>query len=918
MGKYALDMEKYAALAREAAAEGCVLLKNDRHTLPLQKGDQVAVFGRMAFHYYKSGLGSGGLVNTRYVVSILDALKACKDITVDEELLHIYEVWIKDHPYDEGKGWGQVPWSQEEMPLTDAMLKTAEKDDVALVIIGRTAGEDQDNTDKAGSYRLTDTEVDLIRRVSKAFARTAVILNVGNIIDMKWVTDCDPSAVLYAWQGGQEGGNGVCDVLTGRVNPSGRLTDTIAEDISDYPSTANFGDFKRNEYREDIYVGYRYFVTFAKEKVLYPFGFGLSYTTFAIGASVGETDADTICVRVQVRNTGACAGKEVVQVYAAAPQGALDTPARVLCAFAKTKTLAPQETQELTIVFPKKTFASYDDSGVTGHRDCFVLLEGTYTFYVGSDVRTAQQAGTIGQAFTVTEQLSEICAPQKPFSRMRRLADGSLGYWDTPARVHGPYDRVEDPKEIAQTGDAGYKLSDVYDGKISMETFVAQLSDTDLITLFRGEGMCSPKVTPGTAAAFAGLTPSLRAFGIPAACASDGPSGMRMDCGAKAFSLPNGTLLGCTFNCELVRSLYEMTGRELRLNRVDTLLGPGLNIHRNPLNGRNFEYISEDPLVTGKMGAAQLQGLNIVGATGTIKHFAANNQETKRLEADAVVSVRALREIYLKGFEIAVKEGPARSIMTTYGPVNGVWTAGSYDLNTIALRNEWGFCGIVMTDWWAKANHEGEPSDAHTHAVMAAAQNDIYMVTADASDMKQDDVEAAFKAGTLTRGQLQRNACNILQFVLKSPAMLYEMERISAEELADRKEATKDDIDLSKMSRYTADETGRIRMEGTGWDTRQGKEVLADLKLKGGDHVLQMQVRSDLDELAQLPVTVYLDNIIQGTLSFRGSKGQWVIETLRFGTFEGHHYLRLYFGATGLTVAHVTFALDHTATDKEQ
>ena len=424
------------------------------------------------------------------------------------------------------------------------------RDDVALVILGRTAGEDQDNTDKPGSYKLTRTEEDLIRKVSSQFSRTAVILNVGNIIDMKWVREFDPAAVLYAWQGGQEGGNGVCDVLTGRVNPCGKLTDTIAEDISDYPSTSNFGDLQKNYYKEDIYVGYRYFETFAKDKVLYPFGFGLSYTSFSVQASAEEKDEHTVCVKATVKNTGTKPGKEVLEVYAKAPQGVLDTPVRVLCGFAKTKELAAGEEEHITLEIPKNTFASYDDSGVTGHRDCFVLLEGTYTIYVGTDVRTAQKAGSYPQTFTVLEQLEEVCAPQKPFARMTRKPGDVIGYSDTPERIYGPYDRVEKPAEISQTGDKGYRLEDVYDKKISMETFVAQLSDEDLIMLFRGEGMCSPKVTPGTAAAFAGLTPALRKFRIPAECASDGPSGIRMDCGTKAFSLPNGTLLGCTFNCD--------------------------------------------------------------------------------------------------------------------------------------------------------------------------------------------------------------------------------------------------------------------------------------------------------------------------------------------------------------------------------
>ena len=913
MSQYALDMEKYAALARQAVAEGCVLLKNENQTLPLKSGDRVAVFGRMAFHYYKSGLGSGGLVNTRYVVSILDALRQEKNITVDETLLGVYENWIKEHPYDEGEGWGKVPWSQEEMPLSDEVLQAAADNDVALVIIGRTAGEDQDNSAKPGSYLLTETEKELIAKVSKTFSRTAVLLNVGNIIDMKWVGETNPSAVLYVWQGGQEGGNGVCDVLSGRVSPCGKLADTIAEDILDYPSTANFGDPKRNEYREDIYVGYRYFETFAKEKVIYPFGYGLSYTTFSVMAALKEIQEKSICVQAEVTNTGTVSGKEVVQIYAKAPFAVLGTPERVLCGYAKTKTLKPGETQTLEFEIKKSTFASYDDSGVTGHRDSFVLLEGMYEIYVGTDVRTAAPAGSYAQDLTVVEALTEVCAPQRPFVRMVRNGNG-VAYADTPKRQYQPYERVEQPKEIAYTGDQGYRLCDVYDKKISMETFVAQLSDEDLIMLSRGEGMCSPKVTPGTAAAFAGLTDTLRAFGIPAACASDGPSGMRMDCGTKAFSLPNGTLLGCTFNTELVKNLYTMTGYELRSNRVDTLLGPGLNIHRNPLNGRNFEYISEDPFLTGTMGAVQLQGLNVVGATGTIKHFAANNQETKRLEADPVVSVRALREIYLKGFEIAVKEGKARAVMTTYGPLNGIWTAGNYELNTIVLRKEWGFSGIVMTDWWAKANYEGRDSDPKLHAVMAEAQNDLYMVTADASDMKQDDMLQKLKDGELTRGQLQRNAINILQFVLQSPAMLYEMDRITEEELIDRKRASADDVDIEHMQKYEADADGTIRIPGENWDTRQGREVLMDVRTNGGRYTIEVMARSALDELAQLPVTVYLDNIIQGTLSFRGSKGQWVTDTLAIGTTEAHHYMKLYFGATGLTIDHVRLRFDGTNT----
>lgn len=907
MGKYALDMDKYIALARRTAAEGCVLLKNDNHTLPLRKGDRVAVFGRIAFDYYKSGLGSGGLVNTGYVVGILDALREETDFSVDEKLLNIYKEWIKDHPYDGGGGWGLVPWSQKEMPLSDEVVEqAATENDIAIVIVGRTAGEDQDNAAEQGSYLLTDAERDMIAKVSRKFTRTAVLLNVGNIIDMKWVDELDPSAVMYVWQGGQEGGNGVCDVLTGRVNPCGKLTDTIAKDIKDYPSTANFGDESKNYYKEDIYVGYRYFETFAKDKVLYPFGFGLSYTTYATDASIVAVNEDSITVEATVKNTGDQPGREVVEVYLEAPQGALDKPARVLAGFAKTGVINPGDQETVSIVIPKSNYASYDDSGVTGHRDCFLLEKGIYHVYAGSDVREAEPAGTYEQDLQIIEQLEEACAPAEQFERMTRDASGSLVYKMTPARKFGPYDRIEKPEEIVYTGNKGYKLADVYDKKISMDEFIAQLSNDDLIMMFRGEGMCSPKVTPGTASAFGGLTDSLRGFGIPAACTTDGPSGLRMDCGTKAFSLPNGTLIGCTFDLDLTRKLYEMTGYELRKNRVDSLLGPGLNIHRSPLNGRNFEYISEDPLLTGKMGAAQIRGLSIVGSTGTIKHFATNNQEHKRREVEAVVSVRALREIYLKGFEISVKEGHARSVMTTYGPFNGMWTAGMYDLNTIVLRKEWGFEGIVMTDWWAAANDEGLGQDMKNHAPMVEAQNDLYMVSADCADMQQDNVKEALENGRLTRGQLQRNARNILGFILKSPAMLYKMNMISQEELADAASADDDEIDYSNIAYYKPDENGDVIIPGGDWNTEKGQSVMLGIETLFAEYDFEIVSRSSLDDLAQLPVSIFLNGTLKMMIPLRGSNGKWKTDRLDFGEIIGkNHYIRVFFGATGLEIDHI-------------
>ncbi|MFR5228622.1 MAG: glycoside hydrolase family 3 C-terminal domain-containing protein [Blautia wexlerae] len=915
MNSYKLDLEKYAALARQAVAEGCVLLENEGQALPLRDGERVAVFGRMAFHYYKSGLGSGGLVNTRYVVGILDALKECEGVHLDEKLMGIYEDWIMENPYDEGQGWGRVPWCQKEMDVTEEMLDCARRDDVSLVVIGRTAGEDQDNNAKAGSYCLTETEENMIRRVCEVSERTVVVLNVGNIIDMSWVEKYRPQAVLYVWQGGQEGGNGVADVLTGKVCACGKLTDTIAADIKDYPSTENFGDPFKNYYKEDIYVGYRYFETFARDKVLYPFGYGLSYTTFEMKAEVLKNTGDEITVSVTVSNTGEVRGKEVAQVYVKVPQGKLGNPARKLIGFAKTKELAPGEQEEICIVIQKYDMASYDDSGVTGHKSCYVLEEGCYEVFVGSDVRSAVSVGCYEEEFRVIEELEEAYAPVEKFQRMKAvlLPDGTYQAVteEVPVRTVDPQKRRanEMSETLDYTGDKGYKLVDVLDKKVSMEEFIAQISEEDLIAIFRGEGMCSPKVTAGTAAAFGGVTDGLTALGIPVGCCSDGPSGIRMDCGTKAFSLPNGTSFGCTFNVELVGALYEMTGKELLLNKIDSLLGPGMNIHRNPLNGRNFEYISEDPILTGRICAAQVKAMAKSGIGSTIKHFCGNNQEVGRSTSDSVISERALREIYLKGFEIAVKEGGARSVMTTYGSVNGLWTAGSYDLCTTILRKEWGFDGIVMTDWWAKSNYEGHQAEAPVKAPMVAAQNDIYMVVSDAkANPENDDVEEMLHAGKITLGELQRNAANILGFLLKSPSILILADRICEEELEAMNTKEEDDVDAGSLVSIESDSvTQKIVIDGALLHPAKGKaDVIAVTNEFMGDFTMKFTLKSDLGELAQLPVSVFLDNIHKMTVSVQGTNGKWVEESRILNMEFGHnHYIKFYYGADNLEIKEI-------------
>ena len=930
MDNQIFSVEKYAQTAREAVAEGIVMLQNRGGVLPLSKESRIALFGRNQFCYYKSGTGSGGLVNTAYVTGIAEALENDGRFCINTDLKAIYEEWLKDHPFNTGRGWAQEPWFQEEMPLSKEVVeKVRQQSDTAVIMIGRTAGEDKDNLVTEGSYLLTKTEEEMIKTVCSVFERSIVLLNVGNIIDMKWVDKYEPAAVLYVWQGGQEGGNGVLDVLSGDVSPSGRLTDTIAYDIEDYPSTKYYGDSTRNFYAEDIYVGYRYFSTFAPEKVLYPFGFGLSYTSFAIEAQLAQGKenqngekpetadkldvAQDITVHMQITNTGAYQGKEVIQVYCKAPQGMLGKAVRSLCGFTKTKALTPGEKQTLTVTIPMNYLVSYDDSGITGHKSCNVLEAGEYVFYVGENVRDAKEIGSlILDETAVIEKLEEAMAPVRAFEHMKpgvQKEEGTyfLTWQDTTLRTVDPGQRRLErlPEEYAYTGDKGYRLSDVEAGNVTMGQFLAQLTDEELCCIVRGEGMCSPKVTPGTASAFGGVTENLQNYGIPAGCCADGPSGIRMDCGTIAFSMPNGTCLACSFNEELVENLFTWTGLELRKNQIDTLLGPGMNIHRNPLNGRNFEYFSEDPILTGKMVAAQLKGMHRYDVTGTIKHFACNNQEHSRNFVETVISERALREIYLKGYEIAVKEGEARSIMSTYGPINAFWTAGAYDLLTTILRNEWGYKGIVMTDWWAKINDEGQKASIKNTAAMVRAQNDLYMVTGDSlSNASDDNSEESLKKGTVTRGEFQRCAANICNYLLTTPAYL-------------RKQGKETELD-KKLQEYVKQEdnaTGQILcVEGENpsidtalIDTSKGKSTTLQITVKErGLYRLEFSCKAveGTGELAQLPLSVFQDKVLVETVTLSGADTDWQKKVIDFPTplFRYTFYVKLFFGMSGMEI----------------
>lgn len=912
-----LDWNKYLDTAAKMVSEGIVMLKNENNALPLDADKEVAVFGRIQFHYYKSGTGSGGMVNVTKVVNILDGL-IDNGVKVNEKLLDTYRKWDRENPFDLGEGWGGEPWSQKEMPLDEGLVKeTAKSCETAIVIIGRTAGEEQDNRLEAGSYLLSDDEIEMLTVVRKHFKKVVLLLNVGNIIDMTDINRIAPDSVLYVWQGGMTGGKGTADVLTGKVSPSGKLPDTIAYKASDYPSDANFGREKnRDIYAEDIYVGYRYFETFAKEKVLYPFGFGLSYTAFEIKTEKAEITEGAVKLSVSVKNIGYYKGKEVIEVYCEAPQGRLGKAARVLCGFEKTRELAPQEEQVVEIAVDIAKLASYDDSGVTGNKSCYVLEAGEYKFYVGSDVRSAEYACSFEQGEDlVTERLTQSLAPVESFERIKPVCEGgafSIGREAVPvSEVDESARRLEKlPKEIAYTGDKGIKLWDVKNGKNTMDEFIAQLSDYDLSCIIRGEGMGSPRVTAGTASAFGGVSENLNGFGIPAGCCSDGPSGMRLDCGTKAFSLPNGTMIASSFNKELTSELFTFMGLEMAANKVDCLLGPGMNIHRHPLNGRNFEYFSEDPFLTGKMAAAELKGMAGAGVTGTIKHFCANNRETNRHFIDSVVSERALREIYLKGFEIAVKEGGASSVMTTYGRVNGLWTAGNFDLNTVILREEWGFKGFTMTDWWANINVRGKEPDKTDLAAMARAQNDVYMVCPD-GEKNDDNTLAALENGGIEKCELQRNAANICGFLLHTNALKRAEGIGDTVKVINREDEEQEDDKPVQFYKVDRD----ITLDLSDVDTKKGTSYSFALDLSNfGIYRVIVTASSTQSELAQIPMTLFSMGTAVGTFTFNGTGGKAVSMEKETPMFSRFTTFRIYFAQNGLDLHSIRFEL----TDKER
>ena len=812
-------------LAREAAAEGFVLLENKDHFLPLAKGSKVGLYGAGAIRTIKGGTGSGD-VNERDSVNIFQGMKnAGYDVTSSE--------WLED--YDKLYVQARLDWKNEiftklngdDTKFFDAYSATpffmpsgnpideekaaADGADTAFFVLARIAGENKDRFDTEGDYFISKEEKAILAQVSRCYKNIVLVINTGGLMDLAFVEEFDNiRSILQYVQAGQEGGNAFADVVSGDVTPSGKMTDTWAKDYYDYPGAEVYsyksGDLMKEKYEEGIFVGYRYFDTF-EVPVRYSFGYGMSYTDFEIRTDDIKVSGrgmmnPKVSVTVTVTNTGdTYAGKEVVQIYASCPQGRLVKEFRRLAGFGKTKLLAPKESQTMTITFPLYQLTSYEEESAS-----WILEPGMYGIWIGNDLNTSVLSGALEldekAVMTACENICPLKEELNEISPDAEKVQAREAAWQKEVKEKR-MSVIELKAAEIPTEKVDYQpVPEELPGKAGK--IVEALSVDQLALLATGD----PGRAQGNALGSAGISvPGAAAETSP--CASeepwnvttialvDGPAGLRLkreyqvDNGEIVASdflaaleggffskpqekrgttyyqfctaIPVGTLLAQSWDVELIKRVGEMIGHEMELFNVTLWLAPGMNIHRNPLCGRNFEYYSEDPLLAGMMAAAMTLGVQKVPGCGTtIKHFACNNQEDNRMGSDSILSERALREIYLKGFEIAVKDAQPMSIMTSYNLINGVHAANCYDTCTKAARDEWGFAGAIMTDWTTtNVQIQGEC----TAAGCMRAGNDMVMpgLPEDHENIKKELAD-----GTLTMAELKRCIYNTVNIVLQS------------------------------------------------------------------------------------------------------------------------------------------------------
>jgi beta-glucosidase len=758
----------HIALSKNAAKEGMVLLKNNGGLLPIAQGTKLALFGIGTFDYVKGGGGSGD-VTVEYEVNLYEGLKKLgSHVEICEELADFYRAYIRE--ISDTFYW---PGQKPEPALPDELcVRVREYTDTAVISISRFSGEGWDRDLKGhpmyeeGDFYLSHAERAMVEQVKKHFPKIVVVMNVGGMVDTEWFCSDDTiSAVLMAWQGGMEGGTAAAELLCGYGNPSGKLSDTFAKKLEDYPSTENFHESDAYvDYTEDIYVGYRYFETIpgAAERVNYPFGFGLSYTTFDWSVQGLEQKDSQFTLKATVQNTGSYAGKEVIQVYVSAPQGKLGKAARSLVAFQKTELLEPGCSQELLLKWDLSAMVSYDDLGKVA-KAAYILEKGDYFFYVGNSVRDTVK---LDDVFSLTEDqiVQQLSTKIQPHGLKKRLlADGSYEalalsevekeipdfmqpltedelqtiYPLTRSQILLP--RGRDKRDI-------HWFDEVADGKITLDEFVEQLSNEDLCHLLGGQPNLGVANTQGFG--------NLPEFGVPNAMTADGPAGIRInsECGVCTTAFPCSTQVCCTWDPEIAYAVGEAGAKELKENNLAIWLTPAVNIHRSPLCGRNFEYYSEDPVLAGVMAGGMVRGIQSQKVSACVKHFALNNKETNRKNSDSRVSERAAREIYLKAFEIIVKTAEPWYIMSSYNLINGDRASECRELLEDILRGEWGYDGVVSTDWHTYSEHYKE----------VKAGNDIRMPGGFPKRLM-----LALEHGAITREELMISAKRVLNLLLR-------------------------------------------------------------------------------------------------------------------------------------------------------
>ncbi len=831
------------AKVRSFAGE-CVVVLENNGVLPLEDAGKIALYGNGARHMIKGGTGSGD-VNSRYIANIEDGLKEAGFAVTSTSWLdrfdaafirnqEEYMAKIKRLAAEQGRPEIETMFTNpisipEILEITPEDIKEADTD-TAVYVVSRDSGEGGDRKVKEGDYLFRKDEIDAISTLASNFDKVIVLLNVGGIVDIKAVKEIEGvSAILDISQLGNIGGYVVADVLTGKSDPSGRLTDTWAVNYEDYPGyqdySSNNGNTDDEFYTEGIYIGYRYFDTFGIEP-LYPFGYGLGYTTFDITTVSSVLKGSEVTLKVEVTNTGKRAGKEVVQVYVSAPVGKADKPYQELAAYEKTPSIEPGKSVVVDITFDMKDVASYEPSSA-----CRILDKGEYYIRVGKNSRdTSLDAVVAVEDTIVVEKLRNLFAADKPFSEMTnpnkerqvtsfnpedsqqassviKLVLDSSAIVAFEAEYTSSHASLEDKYPSRKV-----HFDDLKSGANTVEDLVAQLSVTEMAKLCVGSyssflseslvGAASMRV-PGAAAETCDILEKDR--GIPVMILADGPAGLRLQPHFKATPdgtlLPGGEVFGLSFrdfpedtpsdavdyyqyctaipiatalaqswNKDLIFEAGKIVGEEMKKYFVHFWLAPGMNIHRNPLCGRNFEYYSEDPLISGMCAAYDTLGVQSFPGQGTtIKHYAGNNQEDNRMYSNSHISEKALRDLYLKGFGIAIKLAQPYSIMTSYNLINGIHAANNRDLIQAVARDEFGFEGVVMTDWYTSQEFtfgcvKPPVYPCSSSPMCIYAGNDWQMP---GCEKNVTDIVEAVDNGSLPLGELQFCTCNILKMAVK-------------------------------------------------------------------------------------------------------------------------------------------------------